>query len=147
MTATDASGPLTAMVRGGLRATVLVGLLACLALAATRGSTAVLNGLGVTALIAASFSLGVLALAAVLGTGDPRATASTAMIGAFVVYGGQLVGLTALALAMRDQPWIDRTAVAVAGLSTVLAWQVGQIVGFARSRTLSYAPNGVEVRR
>lgn len=147
MTATDARGSLPAMVHGGLRATVLVGLLVCLALAGTRGWTAAVNALGVTALIAAVFALGVLSLAAVLGTGDPRATSATAMIGAFLVYGGQLIGLTVVALAVHDQPWIDRTAVAVAGLSTVLAWQVGQIAGFARSRSLSYVPAAVEVSR
>lgn len=135
------------MVRGGLRATAFVGLLVCAGLAATRGSTAALNALGATALITAVFAVGVLALAAVLGTGDPRATSSTAMIGAFVVYGGQLIGLTALAIALHGQPWIDRTAIAVAGLSAVVAWQVGQIMGFARSRTLIYAPARAEVPR
>lgn len=147
MTATDARGPLPAMVRGGLCATVLVGLPVCLGLGLTRGPTAAINAAGATALIAAVFASGVLALAALLGTGDPRRTSSTAMIGAFVVYGGQLLALTALALALHGQPWIDRTSVAIAGLSAVVAWQVGQIVGFARSRTLIYALKPAELGR
>lgn len=147
MTATGARGPLSAMVRGGCRATVCVGLAVCLGLALTRGAAAALNGLGMTLLVAGVFVFGVLALAAVLGTGDPRSTSSTAMIGAFVVYGAQLIALTGLAVALADQPWIDRTAVAVAGLSAVVAWQVGQIVGFSRARTLIYTVRPAEVTR
>ncbi len=140
MTATGARAPLPAMLRGGIGVSVVVGAVLAAGLGLARGATAAGNALGVTAIVIGAFVLGILALASVLGEGDPRATSSTAMIGAFVVYGGQLLALTALALVLHDQPWIDRTAVAIAGLSAVVAWQVGQIGGFLRSRALICRP-------
>ncbi len=108
MTATEARGPLPAMLRGGAVVTLVVGLLVSLVLAVTTGVGAALNAAAAALVVLAVFAVGVLALAAVLGSGDPRQTSSIAMVGAFVVYGGQLIALTALALLLHDQPWIDR---------------------------------------
>lgn len=140
MTATEARGPLPAMLRGGAVVTFVVGLLVSLVLAVTTGVGAALNAAAAALVVLAVFAVGVLALAAVLGSGDPRQTSSIAMVGAFVVYGGQLIALTALALLLHDQPWIDRLGIAAGGLSAVVAWQVGHIAGFARSRTFLLTP-------
>lgn len=133
-------GPLPAMVSHGLVACLLVGLVVTAALWFGSGEAAALNAAAATLVVALVFVTGVLALAAVLGTGDARSTSAVAMLGAFVVYFGQLIALTALALALHDQPWIDRLGVAVGGLSAVVAWQAGQLLGFARSRVLVFTP-------
>lgn len=133
-------GPLPAMVSHGLFACLVVGLVVTIALWVGSGVGAALNAAVASLVVALVFVSGVLALAAVLGSGDARGTAGVAMLGAFVVYVGQLTALTALALALHDQPWVDRLGVAVGGLSAVLAWQAGQLLGFARSRVLVFTP-------
>ncbi|GAB97768.1 hypothetical protein BJY21_000787 [Kineosphaera limosa] len=140
MTMTGARAPLPAMLRGGALVTAIVGVLVAAGVGIAWGSVAALNALGASLVVLATFAGGVWALSAVLGSGDPRATSSVAMVGAFVVYGGQLLALTALALALHAQPWIDRPAIAIGGLVAVVAWQVGHIAGFARSRTLIFSP-------
>lgn len=135
-----ARAPLPAMLRGGAVVTASVGAVIALAVGLAWGPVAALNAAGAALVVLLTFAGGVWALAALLGTGDPRATSGIAMAGAFVVYGGQLIALTVLALALHSQPWVDRTAIAIGGLSAVVAWQVGHIAGFARSRTYLFTP-------
>ena len=130
--------PFARMVLAGAAATSVYGFVACGVLAAVDGPVSCLNA-GVAAfLVLILFVAGALGVHAVLGS-DARAAAS-ALMGALVVYVGQLTLGTALVLVLRDLPGLDRDAIAIGGLGAALAWQVGMVAGFLTSRVLVFEP-------
>lgn len=56
--------------------------------------------------------------------------------GALALYLTQLLLLVALVLLVREQDWLDARAAAVGLFATALAYQIGQVGGFLRARTL-----------
>lgn len=129
--------PIPRMVLGGAMAASGASGLAFVVMGVIGGVTSALSALGAGVVVTLAFALGVAALAFVVA--GPGAVATMSIMAAFVVYLGQLIALTAVALALHDAPWLDRTGVVVGGLAAVVAWQVGQIRGFATSRTLVFA--------
>lgn len=76
--------------------------------------------------------------------GEPRLS----IVGAFVVYLGQIIALVAVYLVLRRSGWVDGTAFALATVCQTLVWQVGQVVGFRRARHEIYPdvvlPSGMQ---
>ncbi|WP_226344439.1 hypothetical protein [Agilicoccus flavus] len=128
--------PIGRMIRGGSVAAGAATGIAAAVLWPLRGAVAAASALGAGAVVTLAFAIGVGALALVVA--GPGAVARMSLLGAFVVYAGQLIALTALALALRDVEVIDRVGVAVGGIAACLAWQVGQIRGFTTSRALVF---------
>lgn len=132
------NAPSAAMLKGGVLVGGSFALVAALALALVGDAHSALSGLGGGTLVLAFFAAGLLGLRAVLGSDEAAAPARLALVGALVVYLGQLLPATALALALHDADWVDRSAVAVGVLGTTLAWQIGQTAAFATSRVLLF---------
>lgn len=130
-------GPIVRMLLGGAGSAGVATVAAALCMAAIGGSAPALSALGAGAVVTTAFFVGIAALAFVVA--GPGSVASMSVMAALVVYLGQLIALTAVALALRDAPWLDRTGVVVGGVVAVLAWQAGQIRGFATSRTPVFA--------
>lgn len=124
--------PFPRMLLGGAAATAAFGVVSCAVLAVSSGLAAAANAGAAAALVAVLFIAGALGVRAVLGP-DARA-ASSAVMGALVVYLGQLILGTALVLVLRDLPGLDRDAIAIGGLGAAVAWQIGMIAGFASAR-------------
>ncbi len=132
-----ARDPFRQMIRGGALAVgAATAPLALVVALLGRGPAGVFGVLGGALVVAVVFASGIPALRAVLGPAD--GPSGLAMPGAFVVYVGQLLVLTALAVAVAGQPWIDRPAIAAGAIAATLAWQVGQIRGFATARILAF---------
>ena len=60
--------------------------------------------------------------------------AATSMAGAGVVYIGQLILIATVVLALRGVDWLDGRAFALSAIAQTLVMQVGQVVGYVRSR-------------
>lgn len=131
--------PFPRMLLGGTAATAVFGVVCCLALGVTRGPGAAVNAGAAAAAVAVLFIVGALGVRAVLGS-DARA-ASSALMGALVVYLGQLILGTALVLVLRELPGLDRGAIAIGGLGGAVAWQIGMAMGFVGSRVHVFDPS------
>lgn len=130
--------PFARMLLAGSVVTAAFAVVASGTLAVARGPLAAANAGVAAALVAVLFIVGALGVRAVLGP-DARA-ASSALMGALVVYIGQLVLGTALVLVLRDLPGIDREAIAIGGLGGAVAWQVGMVAGFVGARVHVFDP-------
>lgn len=108
-------------------ALVAVGLGFGLASGWASGAAAAGGGL----LAVAAFWSGMIGIQWVLGVAP-----GFAVLGALGLYAVQVLLLVALALVLRDQSWLDGLAFGVGLLATGLAYQVGQVRGFLRARTL-----------
>lgn len=131
--------PFARMLLTGTAATTVFGVVSCAVLAVLRGPAAAAHAGVAAGLVAALFIAGALGVRAVLGP-DARA-ASSALMGALVVYLGQLILGTALVLALRDLPGLDREAIAIGGLGAAIAWQVGMAMGFVGARVHVFDPS------
>lgn len=129
--------PLSRMVVWGTTSAAATSVLCALGCAAFRGPMGAWSALGAGLAVTATFALGVLALSFILA--GPGAQPGLAMIGAYVVYAGQLAALTAVAFVLRGAPFIDDTGVAVGGIAAVFAWIIGQVRGFQTSRILVFS--------
>lgn len=123
------------------RGVLLSGMLGVLVLATTawalRGEAGALSALTGAALAFGIIVLGLLAMRAVIAGQEVLA-----MVGAFVVYLGQLILLVAVILILRGQSWVDGPALAAAAIIQTIVLQVGQITGYLRARHEIYPQGG-----
>ncbi len=131
--------PFARMLLAGTAVTAAFALVTCAVLAVVSGPLAALNAGLAAGLVAVLFIAGALGVRAVLGP-DARA-ASSALMGALVVYLGQLILGTALVLVLRDLPGLDRDAIAIGGLGGAVAWQIGMVAGFVSARVHVFDPS------
>ena len=60
--------------------------------------------------------------------------AGLSLVGAFVVYFGQLILLAFAIVAFSRADWVQGKPFAVAAIAQAVAWQIGMFVGFSRAR-------------
>ncbi|YAL84131.1 hypothetical protein ACMYYO_04785 [Dermacoccaceae bacterium W4C1] len=128
--------PVPAMLVGGTVPALAVTVMAAVVCGIARGVDGAFGALAGGVLAVAFFALGALALNSML-----RSWATgLAMTSALVVYVVQLLLVVAAALVLVNLP-LDRSSIGIGLLAAALAFIVGQIVGFSRSRELvSNAP-------
>lgn len=113
-----------ALVPGMIAIPVLGG--AFWAYAGERGALSALAGAATVFVVLVVGLLGITAV--VMGP------AATSMAGAGVVYLGQLVVILAVIAALTRVTWLDGRSFALAAVVQTIVMQVGQIVGYVRSR-------------
>lgn len=120
-------------VRMMLRGALVPGMLALPVLAgafwAYAGEQAALSALAGAATVFVILVVGLLGITAVV-----LGPAATSMAGAGVVYLGQLILIVTVVLALRGVDWLDGRAFALSAIAQTLVMQVGQVVGYVRSR-------------
>lgn len=114
---------LAALVLGGPVAFALAG-----AGAAASYATAI-------TVVAAFFTLGILALKRLLA--GPAELALAAALGVYIV---QLSAVFALLMVVRQAPWLHLNAFAAGAIGAVILWQAGLVEGLRRARQPVYAP-------
>ena len=133
-----ASDPYLAMMRGALVPTLAVGLVAVAVSAVLGGRPLVGSALG-AGVVVGFFGLTLLVMRAARDQ-TPEMQLGVAM----ALYSTKVVVVGGLVFALRGQPWLSPTAFAVTVVACVLAWQVGQVLGFARARVLVADPEPVD---
>lgn len=123
------------MVRTALLAGGAASAVACGGVLVVSGTQAAMAALVGALLSVGAFWTGTLAISAVLS-----GPAQTVLVNALAVYVVHIGVLVALVLWLRTWPWLDGTAVTAGLLLAGLAYQVGQVVGFLRARTLLVTP-------
>lgn len=96
------------------------------------GHAAISAAIGVL-LVAVFFGVGVLAMRGIIA-----GTPGISLLGAFVVYGGQLLLLAAAYAGLSRAMWLDGSALAVAGALATIGWQTGAILSYRRTRPVLY---------
>ncbi len=87
------------------------------------------------AVVAAFFTLGILALKRLLA--GPAELALAAAMGVYVV---QLSAVFALLMMVRQAPWLHLNAFAAGAIGATILWQAGLVEGLRRARQPVYAP-------
>ena len=120
-------------VRMMLRGALVPGMIALSVLAAAfwayAGEQAALSALAGAATVFVILVVGLLGITAVV-----LGPAATSMAGAGVVYLGQLILILTVVLVLRGVDWLDGRAFALSAVAQTLVMQVGQVVGYVRSR-------------
>lgn len=124
-----------AMQRSALRWAVPVAAVLVTALGLLRGPDAAGAAAIGAAIAVAAFASGVWGVGKLL---DHLPGAEVP--GALALYLTQLLLLVSVVLVVREQAWLDARATAVGMFGTALAYQVGQVTGFLRARTLVVDP-------
>ena len=117
------------------RWTGLAALLAGLAALVVRGPLAGLSAAGGCAVTSAFFLLGVLGLSTIL-----VAAPGLAVVGAYAVYGTQLMILMLVVVLARDYLSVDRPAFVFGAVTGTMVWQVAHSIAFLRARVPLYTP-------
>lgn len=116
-----------------LRGALAPGMLALPVLAgafwAYAGERAALSALVGAATVLVVLLVGLLGITSVV-----MGPAATSMAGAGVVYLGQLVIILAVVAVLTRVDWLDGRAFALSAIAQTLVMQVGQVVGYVRSR-------------
>lgn len=124
-----ANAPARSMLRWSLLISCFSAPLITVVALTLRGGPGLRSGLVGALVSIAFFTIGHIGVRAVIA-GAPELT----IVGALVVYLGQLIVLVFLFLVLQRSGWVDGPAFAAATVAQTLAWQVGQVVGFRRGR-------------
>lgn len=124
--------PVRWMLGGGAMAAIPVLLVAGVVIWAVSGpgpaASALIGSLGVVVALTA----GGLGFAAML-----QAPALAGLLAALLAFALPMALLVLLFVALKDADWFDLPAFGIGMLATALAFQVGALIGFLRSRTLA----------
>ena len=127
-----------AMLRTALLPSAACGVLAIAVLWVMRGLSGGLAAAGGVAVALVFFGAGLLVMKR-LATDNPM----TLVTGALAVFLGQVIFLGVIILTLSSADWLDGVAFGAAVLVVALAWQVFQVVAFARTRRPVYEPSPV----
>lgn len=137
MTTTPRRSPVQGMRRGVVVAGLAGTAVLTAAGALTHGTHGALSALAGSLLAFVVILVGLLAISFVVA-GDPGAS----MAGAGVVYLGQLILLVAAIAVLRETGWLVGTVAAASAVIATVLLQVGQLVGYVRSRHVIYPQGG-----
>ena len=127
-----------AMLRTALLPSAACGVLAIAVLWVMRGLSGGLAAAGGVAVALVFFGAGLLVMKR-LATDNPM----TLVTGALAVFLGQVIFLGVIILTLSTADWLDGVAFGAAVLVVAIAWQVFQVVAFARTRRPVYEPSPV----
>lgn len=100
-----------------------------------KGTPGLVAGLVGAVVVVAFFGIGQAVVARVLN-GNPQ----IAMTAALLVYVLQILVLLVLLLALRDASWLDGRWFGFTVFAGIVAWTIGQVIGFTRNRGLTVVP-------
>ncbi len=100
------------------------------------GGDAALSYATAVSVIAAFFTLGIVALKRLLA-----GPAEFALAAAMGVYAVQLSVVFGLLLVLRQAPWLHLFAFAAGAIGATIVWQAGMLVGLRRARQPVYEPH------
>ena len=136
--ASPESALFAAMLRTALLPGAACGVAAIAVLWAMRGVSGALAAAGGVTVALVFFGAGLLVMKRIV-TDNPM----TMLTGALAVFLGQVLFLGVIILTLSTADWLDGVAFGAAVLVVALAWQIFQVVAFARTRRPVYDPSPV----
>ncbi|GAB3591312.1 hypothetical protein GCM10027446_08790 [Angustibacter peucedani] len=127
----SAEAPFTAMLRGAVVPTLLVGVLAVVLGAVLGGSKAAWSAALGAALVVVFFSLSLLVMRR---TARMEPTATMAVV--LATYTGKILALGVAMVLLRDASWLDGQALALAIIGCTVVWLAFEMRAFTRLRIL-----------